>query len=353
MPAFFYVGVPRSGKSYLMMKQVIVPAIAEGRNVVTNFDGINQEAIHKYLSEVKKIPLDRLGKVVTVTDKDWLSGHCFPSSNPVVGVDTLIHGGDLVCIDEAQMFWGFGDKLSHLHLEFLTQHGHYVDPVSKRCCDVALATQDLRLINRKALGVIDKSYKVERKDELGMNGTYIVSTYSGSSLTRGNYISTTMPEKYDPLYFTFYHSFSGGEGVVAAVDSNSNILKSKKLRYFIIFIILLGAFSVYGLMSVFKPKVEPPKPVSVISSNRAVASLPSQPVASSSPPESPWQVVGHYRYGNEFRVFLRRGDSYRTLINPRQFYVDPLRAYGVLDGLVVANYTGLAAKENSLFGAKK
>lgn len=354
MPVTFYVGVPRSGKSYLIIKQVIVPAIAEGRTVVTNLDGVNESAIHLFLIKEKKLASDRLGKIVTVKDEDWRTGHCFPSADS--GIETTIHGGDLVCIDEAQMFWGYGDKLSQLHLEFLTQHGHYVDPETKRCCDVVLATQDLRLINRKALGVVDKTFKVERKDEMGMGQTFIVSTFSGASLSRSNFIACTLPEKYDKRYFDFYHSFSGGQGVVASVDSNSNIFKSKKYRWAALIVLLLLIYSVTSLMSFFgKAKTEPLKVApgqTVPPAGSSPAHREASPSAPPAPAESLWQVVGFYRFNGNLYITLRRGDAFRTLINPRQFYVDALRAYGSLDGLIVANYTG-QGKETSKFGGKK
>ena len=38
-----YVGVPGSGKSYEVVKSVILPAIATGRRVVSNVYGLDKE----------------------------------------------------------------------------------------------------------------------------------------------------------------------------------------------------------------------------------------------------------------------------------------------------------------------
>ena len=53
-----------------------------------------------------------------------------------------------------------------------------------------------------------------------------------------------------------------------------------------------------------------------------------------------WRVVGHYKVDGVLYVQLARGGAFRTLISPRQFYTDALRAYGSLDGVPVTNYTG-------------
>lgn len=43
MPINVYTGLMRSGKSYEVVSEVIVPPIRAGRNVVTNVDGISED----------------------------------------------------------------------------------------------------------------------------------------------------------------------------------------------------------------------------------------------------------------------------------------------------------------------
>ncbi|HGW7889845.1 TPA: zonular occludens toxin domain-containing protein, partial [Escherichia coli] len=38
-----YVGVPGSGKSFEVVRSVIIPAVAQGRRVVSNIYGLNAE----------------------------------------------------------------------------------------------------------------------------------------------------------------------------------------------------------------------------------------------------------------------------------------------------------------------
>lgn len=46
-----YTGKPGAGKSYEVVKNVILPAIAEGRRIVTNIDGIDQQKVLEYVED--------------------------------------------------------------------------------------------------------------------------------------------------------------------------------------------------------------------------------------------------------------------------------------------------------------
>ncbi|EMM4345854.1 hypothetical protein WAD65_004872, partial [Escherichia coli] len=50
-----YIGVPGSGKSYEVVKSVIIPAVASGRRIVSNIYGLNYEAIVQYCYKNKLI----------------------------------------------------------------------------------------------------------------------------------------------------------------------------------------------------------------------------------------------------------------------------------------------------------
>lgn len=346
MPVTFYVGVPKSGKSYSIVKNVVLPAIESGRTVITNIAGISEDAIHGYLKVNSKTDPAVFGHVVSVSLEDCRSERFMPREG--VAADTIIKGGELVIIDEAQMFWGYGDKLSQAHLDFLTYHGHFVDPETNRCCDIVLATQDLRLINRKALGVVEQIFKIEKNAD-GPVELIIVSYYRGSSMTKANLVKVDLPEKFDKEIFPLYHGFIGGKGVVVGVDANSNIFRSKKFKILIAFIVLVGGFSVYSLMGIFatpepkkEPAAKPAKPGAPVASAAAAVVKPPELEI---PLESDWRVVGHYRVGSALYIQLRRGDSFRTLIAPKGWYIDSLRAYGQLDGRQLANWTGAAPEK--------
>ncbi|MGB4117337.1 MAG: hypothetical protein WBK51_12410 [Polaromonas sp.] len=81
----------------------------------------------------------------------------------------------------------------------------------------------------------------------------------------------------------------------------------------------------------------------------------SAPAGSQSnlPGESDWRVLGHYTFNSNQYVTISRGQSIRTLINPKGFYFDALRATGTLDGNLLTNYTGQTESSSLISEPKK
>lgn len=50
MPINAFGGGPGSGKTYGVVQHVILPAIAAGRFVITNIEGLNDQAIYDYVA---------------------------------------------------------------------------------------------------------------------------------------------------------------------------------------------------------------------------------------------------------------------------------------------------------------
>ena len=61
-----YTGLMGSGKSYEVVENVILPALAAGRRVVTNVANLQIDQINEYLVETLKADPDKLGQVVQV-----------------------------------------------------------------------------------------------------------------------------------------------------------------------------------------------------------------------------------------------------------------------------------------------
>ena len=73
-----YCGVMGSGKSYEVVSGPLLDAVACGRRVITNVDGISEGAIHAYLRETRNVPSSRLGSIVHVRTDDLKRDHFFP-----------------------------------------------------------------------------------------------------------------------------------------------------------------------------------------------------------------------------------------------------------------------------------
>ena len=125
MPINSYTGLMGSGKSFECVTSVIIPAVKEGRRVVTNVDGIDSDAIRAYCHEKFDIAMDKLGEVVHCTNDDVPKANFLPYAQDA---DTFCKPGDIVCIDEAWRFWGTDCKLLAEHKVFFREHRHFVHP---------------------------------------------------------------------------------------------------------------------------------------------------------------------------------------------------------------------------------
>ena len=70
-----YIGIPGHGKSYEVVKSVILPAYLSGRRIVTNIDGVNESNFSDYARRNNK-DLNTLGEIIhvsndQVTDKNF------------------------------------------------------------------------------------------------------------------------------------------------------------------------------------------------------------------------------------------------------------------------------------------
>ena len=114
-----YCGLQGSGKSYEVVSSVIVNAIANGRTVVTNVDGIDEAKICEYLQ--KKFPKSdpsKYGKIIHITNEVIKQPHFFYDSEQPE-LETVVQRGDIVCIDEAWRFWGTDcGKVSPEHMQY-------------------------------------------------------------------------------------------------------------------------------------------------------------------------------------------------------------------------------------------
>ena len=54
MPINAYTGLMGSGKTYEVVTNVILPAVLQGRRIVTNIEGINIDQIHAHLEKTNK-----------------------------------------------------------------------------------------------------------------------------------------------------------------------------------------------------------------------------------------------------------------------------------------------------------
>lgn len=339
MPINAYTGLMGSGKSFECVVSVIVPAVAKGRRVVTNVDGIDSDAIRAYIHEKQGIAMDKLGEVVHCTNDDVFKPEFLPHGTEV---NTFVQPGDLVCIDEAWRFWGTDQKICTQHKIFFREHRHYVHPVTGVTCDLVLMVQDISDLNRTLKLVVELSFRTTKIKSLGLHKVYRVEMWEGwkqAAKTRAD----VMNKRYDPEIFPLYSSYSGGSGKEVQVDDRQNILKNPKVWVFLFMIVFGGVGSVWGVLHFFNRGISPAttsgQPAGSASPSHISAPL-VQPAAPSARFSSDWRIAGQIVVDGQKQVVLVNSDGVIRYEHPSNFRNSGRVMTGDLDGQRVSTFSG-------------
>lgn len=368
MPINVYTGLMRSGKSYEVVSEVIVPAIRGGRRVVTNVDGISEEKIHDFLAA--NYPGDdaaTFGKVVHVENAEVFDERFFPYYDDTKGVhtDTTVQPGDLVCIDEAWRFWGAsGSKIHKNHKSFFLEHGHFTDERTKVACDLVLMIQDMSTLNRFVKNVVAFNFRTHKKVALGMGNTYSLNMWEGHRQTNATLIGNWV-RRYKAEIFPLYSSFKGGaQGVMVNADRRQNIFTNKKLWAYVALLAIGGAVAGHNIWKFFHPTpaLKDGKPGmanaamadSTGKSGTAYESLhrasPPGVSASGAPLSEEWRLAGSYSANGETWVVLVNSAGALRVASPSQFQNFGVARVGNIDGARVSQWSGSPRQTRQFLG---
>lgn len=345
MPINAYTGLMGSGKSYECVSSVIVPAIKNGRRVVTNVDGIDSDAIRAYCQEKWGIEPDKLGHVVHCKNDDVHKADFLPFGG---NLDTFCQPGDIICIDEAWRFWGTDCKLLAEHKVFFREHRHFVDPTTKVCCDLVLMVQDIGDLHRTLKVVVELTFKTTKIKTLGWDKTYRVEMWEGYKLTIKGRVAV-QNKRYDPAIFPLYSSYQGGTGKEMRVDDRQNVLKNPKLWIVSAVVICLwggGLWYAFRFFSGSKYKTEQDastKPTSSTATTTPTcispASLPTAAHANAEVSAS-WRIVGTMQRGSDFVVIVANEAGALRMEHPSAFMGKGMQMVGEVDGQRITLWSG-------------
>ena len=135
MPVFVHFGPPRQGKTYSAVADQIIPALAKGRHVVTNIEGMaSPDRQEKLLLEARKInPKLESISFSHINHSDLERGNIFPADQKREDDEgtrifddsrSVLKFGSLLVWDEARSFTT-GELPTYWH-DALTYHGHWV-----------------------------------------------------------------------------------------------------------------------------------------------------------------------------------------------------------------------------------
>jgi len=334
----------RSGKSYEVVSQVIVPAVAQGRRVVTNVDGIDGDLIRAYCIEYCGADPDKLGSIVHVKNDQVGMADFFPSFEDKDS-ESVVKAGDLVAIDEAWRFWGTDNKIHPRHKSFFLEHGHFVNPETKHTCEIVLMIQDIGTLHRFVRSVVAFCFRTHKKVSLGLDKTYSVNIFEGPKMTRQFQIGTRV-RNYDPKVFPLYSSFKGGEsGNLELVDKRVNIFSGKKVWIMGFLLVFLLIFSIWGIRRFFTGGGS--KPLTPTASASAPASGPSGTPSPAPHKENDvsdqWRYVGTVRRGDAALSLMVGANGQIRPESPSVFRGEGLAIAGQVDGSRVTTYSGAHA----------
>lgn len=348
-----YTGLMGSGKSYEAVVSVIVPAIRAGRTVVTNIDGINQDAIYAYLEEKHSDDGRDLGRVIHVSNDAVLSPDFFPDeARP--DVCTVVSPGDLVVIDEAWRMWGSDMKIPAASMQFFRMHRHYTHSKTGVSCDVALVVQSVGDLHRSLRAVVEMTARMTKLKTIGLSRGYRIELFEGAKITNASRFDRYV-KKYDPDIFPLYKSYAGGSGSESSIDSRQNILKNPK---FIALGVMSVGFIVSGILALsylYHKFAGTPE-------HKAASELESSPIPTStqtvhttaitpsmSPIKSGLRIAGEIVLGDARWVVVIDEAGRIRLENPAFFTGTGILQVGNIDGQIVASWTGSVVQKSDGF----
>lgn len=344
MPINVYSGLMGSGKSYECVSSVIVPAVRAGRRVVTNVDGIDNDAIRAYCQDKFSVPLQQLGEVVHCTNDDVPKASFLPHGQDV---DTFCRPGDIICIDEAWRFWGTDCKLLPEHKVFFREHRHFVHPDTKVCCDLVLMVQDITDLHRTLRVVVEVTFRTTKIKTLGWQKTYRVEMWEGYKLTAKGRVSV-QNKRYDAEIFPLYSSYTGGMGKELQVDSRQNVLRSPKLWLLAVGVVLLFGWSIHTILGFFngaRAQTDSGGEVGKTVSAQPQANLGSASKTVSAQSERPqvsstWRLVGSFQAQGKHFVVIENQERRIRLEHPSAFMHAGAAMVGEVDGQRITHWSG-------------
>ncbi|MCA6917548.1 hypothetical protein LF941_19350 [Pectobacterium versatile] len=221
-----YVGVPGSGKSFEVVRSVIIPAVAQGRRVVSNVYGLDPQKIYDFIRKNNKT--EKIGEVIYVTNEAVQDEYFFPYKNAVDdGKNTFCQAGDLICVDEAWRIWGSDSAVPQNHRSFIAEHRHFAHAETGVTCDLVVINQSISNLPRFIRDRTETTYRMTKLKSLGLSSMYRVEIFGGAKLTKNERVSVKN-YRYDKRIFPLYQSYDGN-GAEQVVDKRQSIFSNATL----------------------------------------------------------------------------------------------------------------------------
>ncbi|EBJ5114633.1 zonular occludens toxin [Salmonella enterica] len=331
-----YIGLPGHGKSYEVVRSVIIPAMLAGRRIVTNVYGIKEDKVKEYCLSHSNVAHDKLGQLVFVTNEQVMQHnfYCVPDVE-----DPVVHPGDLVILDECHRFFENDRTMPKEAKVFAAEHRHYVNAETGVTCDLVLVNQALTSMSKFLLSRIEMTYRMTKLVALGFRHRYRVDVFSGIKLTMVNRINS-FQESYKKEIYSLYESHNIQNAVELETDKRGKLFSKSRIWYFIALILLLVWMVLRFIVPLFSgksfgiSKQAEGQAAEVATSSLSAASLPVVPAVSDK-----WCVSGFYFDGNRNFILLKDTSGHLRMVSRNTFQGDGIMLHGVVDGQQVNTWS--------------
>lgn len=321
--------MPGSGKSYDVVANQIMPALKQGRRVVTNIP-LHLDVVRQVVpdAQVDELPLERI------------------ESQPEL-IDDYAKPGVVLVIDECWRLWPSGLKahqVPEVYKTLLAEHRHRVDEAGNAML-IVLVTQDLAQLSAFARQLVEQTFYHSKLTHLGSAGSYRIDVYRGPQTGANPPRSERLREilgRYDKSIFKLYKSHTMSESGQAGANEKTMDGRGVIWRKPGVWFAALGCVAalVWGVPTAIGALKDPtgrgaPAASGATGGSPAPAGVAAarQPVAAS--PSSAWRITG------EIRGFP--GGDLVTLENGSEWIQVPVDAYcdRDLSGYLVCTWQGV------------
>ncbi|PZQ77134.1 MAG: Zonular occludens toxin [Variovorax paradoxus] len=238
MAILFYEGLPRAGKSYESMVEMIIPWLKKGREVVAYVEGLDFDRI----AEAAELSVDQVRELLFPLTREDMRPREEKKNGKMVPIDGAwiekTRDNALHVFDEAQTWWPNRMRATEALTQFVTEHGH-------RGMTVLLMGQSLDDVLALWRRRVDQKMVFLKLSALGQANRYSVTTWKG--LGGGDFAKVgTKVRKYDPKYFGTYSSHTSDDiDTETFTDERANAWKSGGLRFAFSVVIVCVVFGVW------------------------------------------------------------------------------------------------------------
>lgn len=352
MPINAFGGGPGSGKTYGVMEHVILPAVAAGRFVLTNIDGLKPDLIYQYV--VDHAPKD---KIICVGHIRMCGRDAPEKADFFPGIDKLddpeavpspdrktVNGGDLVVVDEATRYWPVGERVSKADQFFFREHRHFANEVGDTC-DLVVIDPDLTQLARPLRGKLEMSSVTRKLKEVGIE-RYMVDLFRGGKVT-GKPYQNRGPYKFQKEIYSLYKSYSHEKAKEQIVDKRQNMFGGTYFKIVIPLALLALCFGVWMGYRFLTGKTVKQSSATVSSSAAAPgAAAPAPAVPKSNEPQisDKWRGQGYVVSSVGVTFYMEgEGGKTRLLASPKSFAIQH-RQFEFKDGESwVTSYSGVSS----------